>query len=180
MGSVATGKLVGLGMDANLAAVIDNRFDSLGTRTIFVPAGIGKAGATAGWTTANNTGNAQLPASQTGSTFTLPITGLSLGDVISAYRVVGQIESAGGAVTLDADLRKLTNAAADPTDASLGAITQIAVSADNAFSSSKTLTAAETLATGEMIYLRVTATTAASTDIQFAGVEVTVASNQAD
>lgn len=180
MGSVATGKLVGLGVDSSLAQVLDNRFDSIGTRTHYVPAGIGKQGATGTWTTANDFGNARCAASQTAATFTIPITGLALGDVISAFKVIAQIESAGGAVTLDASLRRLTNAAGDPTDASLGAITQVAVTADTAVSSSKTLDTAETVATGEMLYLLVTATTAASTDIQLLGVELTLASNQVD
>lgn len=167
-------RLIGLGFPPEQAKHLDDRYDAIANKTIFIPAGIGKAGAGAGFTTANNTGNARVPASQTAATFTLPITGLKLGDTITAFKVVAQIESAGNTATLDADLRRLTNVAADPTDASLGAITQVSVTADTAVASSKTLDTAEVLATGEMVYLLVTVTTAASTDVQFAGVEVTI------
>lgn len=145
------------------------------TVTVFVPAGIGRAGATAGWTnTGANLNEALLPQSQTASTFTIPLTGLQVGDTISAFKVVAQVESAGGTATLDADLRKLTNAAGDPTDASIGAITQVSVTADTAVASAKTLAAAEVLASGESLYLLLTGTTAASTDVRLLGFEVTV------
>lgn len=145
--------------------------------TVYVPAGMGHVGATAGWSTANNTGEAQLPASQTASTFVIPLAGLHVGDTVSAMKVVAQIESAGNTATLDADCRKLTNAAGDPTDASIGAITQVSVTADTAVASSKTFTTAETIATGEMLYVLITGTTAASTDQRLQGIELTVTRN---
>jgi hypothetical protein len=145
------------------------------TRTIFIPAGVGRVGTTAGWVnTGTNINQATVAASQTGSTFTIPVTGLEIGDTIVSFKVVGQVESAGGSVTLDADLRQLTNAAADPADASLGAITQVAVTADTAVASSKTLATAELIASGDMPYVLLTATTAGSTDIRLLGVEVVV------
>lgn len=145
------------------------------TVTVYVPAGIGRAGTTAGWTnTGTDINEALLPAESTASTFTIPLTGLQVGDTVTAFKVIGQIESAGGAATLDADLRKLTNAAGDPTDASIGTITQVAVTADTAVASEKTLAAAEVLASGESLYLLVTGTTAASTDARLLGVELTV------
>jgi hypothetical protein len=139
-----------------------------------IPASIGHAGAGAGFTNAGNTGAALCPASQSAATFLVPITGLKIGDTVTAYKVSAQIESAGGTVTLDADLRKLTNAAGDPTDASIGAITQVSVTADTAVASSKTLSAAEVIASGETVYLLVTVTTAGSTDVQLLAVEVSV------
>lgn len=147
--------------------------ERLARRTMFIPAGIGKAGATAGWTTANDTGDARCPASQTASTFTLPVLGLHLGDVVKSFKVIGQVESAGNTATLDADLRKLTNAAADPSDASIGAITQVSATADTAVTSEKDVTD-ETVASGEQLYVLLTATTAASTDIRVLGVEIEV------
>jgi len=159
--------LMALGVPGPLA-------ERLARRTIFVPAGAGKAGATAGWTTANDVGEARVAASQTASTFAIPVQGLHLGDVIKSFKIIGQIESAGNAVTLDADLRRTTNAAADPTDASLGAITQVSVTADTAVTSEKVLATEETLASGEMVYLLLTATTLGSTDIRLAGFEVVV------
>ena len=171
-------KLIGLGFESEKAKALDDRFDAIAIKTIFVPAGLGKAGATAGFTTATNNGTATCAATITSGTFTLPIIGLVAGDIISAFKVIAQIESAGGAVTLDATLRYTTNVAADPTDTSLGGITQISVSADTASAVSKTLATAYTVTSGQSVYALLTATTAGSTDIQVLGVEVTVVSAQ--
>lgn len=137
--------------------------------------GPSKVGGTAGWVVggATNLFEATLPASQTGSKLIVPIRGLKVGWTVTGFTVYAQIESAGGAVTLDADLRKLTNAAADPTDASIGAITQVAVTADTAVAANKTgLT--EVIAATEWLYVEITATTAGSTDIRFLGVTLTL------
>jgi hypothetical protein len=143
-------------------------------RERWVPAGIGKIGGTAGWAlTANDLAEATVAASQTASTFVLPLTGLTIGDTVTSFKVVAQIESAGNTATLDADLRKLTNAAGDPTDASIGAITQVSVTADTAVAAEKTgLT--EVVAATEALYVLLTATTAASTDIRLLGITYTV------
>lgn len=147
-------------------------------RQITVNAASGRVGATAGWASPSahsgftNAGIVGLPASQTASTWVIPINGLDVGDVITSFSVVAQVESAGGAVTLDADLRKFTNAAANATDASVGAITQVSVTADTAVASSKTFTTAETVAATESFYVLFTGTTAASTDIQLMGIIV--------
>lgn len=134
-----------------------------------------KIGATAGWAVngAANLSESTLPASQTASTLVVPIYGLKVGDTITGFKVSAQIESAGGAVTLDGNLRKMTNAAADPSDASVGSITQVAVTADTAVAAEKT-GLAEVVAFGEWFYVLLTATTAASTDIRFLGITVTV------
>jgi hypothetical protein len=90
--------------------------------------------------------------------------------------VYGQIESAGNTVTLDAALRAQTNVAADPTDASIGSITQVSVTADTAMAAAKTgLT--ETVSASKAYYILVTATTAASTDIRLLGYTLTVTSS---
>jgi hypothetical protein len=103
----------------------------------------------------------------------LPLTGLTIGDTVTSFKVVAQIESAGNTATLDADLRKLTNAVGDPTDASIGAITQVSVTADTAVAAEKTgLT--EVVAATEALYVLLTATTAASTDIRLLGITYTV------
>ncbi len=135
-----------------------------------------KIGTTAGWTiqTNDNLGLiATCPASRTAATLVIPIPGLKVGNKITAFSVVGQIESAGNTVTLDADLRKHTAAAADVSDASVGSITQISVAADTIISSSKTgLT--EVVAADETFYVLLTATTAVLTDIALQGITVTV------
>lgn len=142
--------------------------------------GIAKVGATAGWVVgggAVNTGLlATCPASQTGSTLVIPLSGvLNVGDTITAAQLVGQIESGGNGVTIDASLRKMTAAAADVTDAEVAAMTQISVTADTAISSSNGAISSLTEVVGEdeTFYLLVTATTGASTDIALQGVLVT-------
>lgn len=159
--------------DANVDAGGEAR-----TVDIIIPAANGKAGATAGWVNSGsdpgNISAASLPASQSASTYTIPIVGLQIGSVVNSYKVIGQIESGGNAVTLDADLRKLTTAAGDHTDASIGAITQVSKTADYKVEESKTLSAAETIALGESLYLLLTGTTAAATDIKISAVVVNV------
>lgn len=135
-----------------------------------------KVGGTAGWTVGaadNLPYVATLAASQTGSTLIIPIDGLRIGDVITGFRVVSQIESAGNTVTIDGDLRATTNVAAEPTDASIGTMTQVSVTADTASSQAKT-GLSETVTSGKTYYLKITATTAASTDIILQACEITV------
>ncbi len=135
-----------------------------------------KIGTTAGWTIQTNDDLgliATCQASRAAATLVIPVSGLTVGDKITAFSVVGQIESAGNTVTLDADLRKHTAAAADVSDASVGSITQISVVADTIISSSKTgLT--EVVAADETFYVLLTATTAVLTDIALQGITITV------
>lgn len=135
-----------------------------------------KVGATAGWVVnaADDLGLlATCPASQTAATLVVPVSGICVGDTITAFSVVGQIESAGNTVTLDADLRKLTAAASDVTDASVGAITQISETSDAIVSAAKT-GLSEVVGADETFYVLLTATTAAATDIALQGVTITV------
>lgn len=119
-------------------------------------------------------GTTRLAASLSTKIFYIPVNGLKSGDEIVGFRITGQIESGGNAVTLDADFRKVTGAAADVTDASVGAITQISKTADYAVNDAKTFTAIETVATNNGYYVVITGTTNASTDIAVIGIEVTV------
>lgn len=119
---------------------------------------------------------ATLAASATADTLVVPIMGLKVGDIITAFTVHGQIESAGNTATLDADLRAMTAAAGDSTDASVGAITQISVTADTLVSTSKSALTHTVLA-GNGYYVLLTATTAASTDIQLVAISVTTTSS---
>jgi len=141
--------------------------------------GNAKAGATAGWVMAGATNlpNATLPASQTNSTLVVPIIGLNVGDTINAFSVGGQIESAGGTVTMTADLRKMTNAAADNADASVANDTLGAgVTADTILSAANLGGSglAEVVGADESFYMLITGTTAAVTDIDLTHVTVTV------
>lgn len=140
-----------------------------------------KVGATSG-ATVNHADNLnslfRVPASQTASTIVIPINGLKVGDIITSYHLVGQIESAGGVCTVDAALRKQTAAAADNTDALVtgGSMTQLSVTADTIMSSTNTAKSvtADTVGADEAFYLLVTVTTAASTDVDALAVAIVV------
>lgn len=156
----------------------DTQFDAIAVRSLRVssetrhfPANAGTVGATAGWTTNNNTGATLLPAAQTASTFTVPVH-LKQGDIIKSFKVSGQMESAGNTLTLDVDLRATTAAAADLTDASVGAITQISKTADFLINTEKT-GLSHTVISGNSYYFLCTGTTAAATDIALQGFEIT-------
>jgi hypothetical protein len=136
------------------------------------PARSGSEGATGTWSIANDTGIATCAASQTAATFCIPLN-LKQGDVITSFKVSGQLESAGNTATVDADLRATTAVAADLTDASVGAITQISKTADYLIADSKT-GLSHTVISGNSYYVLITVTTAAATDVALQGVEVTV------
>lgn len=138
-----------------------------------------KVGATSGWVlgAATNVGRfATLPASQTGSTLVVYLNNLKVGDTITGFHLVGQIESAGNAVTVDANLRKLTAAAADLSDASVASITQLSVTADTIMSASNTAVGSLTEVVGadETFYVLITSTTLGSTDVDLQGVALIV------
>lgn len=136
-----------------------------------------KAGTTAGWVVnaGDNVHLSTVPASQTGSTLVIPVMGLRVGDTITGFGLIGQIESAGGTVTVDADLRSQTAAAADVTDASVGTITQISVTADTAINATQDKSGlTSVVGSGVVYYIKVTATTGGSTDIALAGYSITV------
>jgi hypothetical protein len=151
-----------------------------GLAQISIPiCGNAKVGATAGWvvTAGTNMCHATLPASQTGSTLVVPISGVNVRDVVTAVSTGGQVESAGGNVTLVMSVRKLTNAAGDNADAEIGTDNVGTLTADTALSAANlgvTLGTAEALAADESLYVLFTGTTAASTDIDLTHLLVTV------
>lgn len=139
-----------------------------------------KVGATAGWVVgaADNLSLATCPVNKTASTLVVPITiPLKVGYTITGYTINGQIESDGNSVTLDADLRKHTEATAGYADASVdgsGAMSQLAKTADYKIVDGKS-SITEVVAADESYYLLITATTAAvGVDIEIAGITVTV------
>lgn len=139
--------------------------------------GVGaKVGATAGWVV-NAASDlpyiATLAASQTGSTLVVPIDGLNVGDYINGFKVMAQIESAGGTVILESMVRAVTNVAAEPTDEAFGATGHIEVTEDTAASGEYFLYG-PTVTIGKRYYLVLTGTTAASTDIILLSITITV------
>ena len=142
-------------------------------------AGQAKAGATAGWVVAvgSDTGLVTCPASKTAATLVVPLPAFQVGTKIVGFHLGGQVEGGGGAgITVDADLRKHTAAAADVADASIAAMTQLALAADAILSATNTRKTDFTkiVAIDETFYVLVTVTTPASTDIALQGVVLEV------
>ena len=145
------------------------------TVTRIIPGGAGRVGGTAGFGSTDDGGAATCPASQTAATWIIPIPWLKVGDTINSYELHGQLESAANQVTVDCDLRKITSGtAADPVDASIGAITQVDKTADYLIAESKTLASAEVIASTEAIYALITVTTGASTDVYITSLELNI------
>ena len=136
-----------------------------------------KVGATAGWVVnpANNLGiMATLPAGETDATMVSRLDNLHIGDVITGFYPIGQVESAGNTASLTIELRKMTAAAADITDAMVATTGEVSFDAD-AVLGRITMPCENINATvkdGETYYFLVTGTTAASTDIAVQGIVV--------
>lgn len=152
------------------------------SKRLTIPALHGKVGATAGWviTGGTNIALATLPASQTGSTLVIPILGLEVGDTIQSIEVHGQVESAGNAVTVAADLRKAkSDAAGGHTDSSVEANATLvnAVTADtllDATSGLITVSPEAVVDDDEVYYLLLTGTTLGSTDVEISNIVVNI------
>lgn len=155
-------------------------FSRVGRQHVVPVCGNAKVGATAGWVVTAGTDicHATLPAGQTASTLVVPITGLCIGDTLTAVSAMGQVESAGNTATLVMSIRKQTAVAADNTDAELGTDNIGNATADTLLSSANLAVTglSEVLAEGETLYALFTGTTAASTDIALTGLLVTVTS----
>ena len=133
-----------------------------------------RIGSTAGWViTGDNAFLGTCPASQTASTLAVSVTGLPLNASIISFSVRGQIESAGNQVTLDAEMFKVTAVASGSTSSSIGAITQVDVTADTLVGSSKTVTGTNTVSNNISYYVLIMATTGASCDIELNSITVT-------
>lgn len=135
-----------------------------------------KVGTTAGWVV--NAGDdiglaATCPASQTAATLVIPVPGLKVGDKITAFSIVGQIESVGNAVTIDAALHKHTAVAADVSDTIVGSIATVNETSQATVGAEKT-GLSTTILQSETYFVLITATTTALTDIALQGVTVTV------
>lgn len=146
-----------------------------------VPALNAKVGATAGWviTAGTDKSLATLPASITAGTLVIPITGLDVGDIVTAVAAVGQVDSAGNNVTLVMSVRKITNdAAGGHTDAEIGTDNVGTLTADTLLTDAngnlKVSSLTETMAADEQLYVLLTGTTAGTTDIEISHLVVTV------
>lgn len=148
------------------------------TKTMLLSvAGVAKLGGSgAGWTidADNALPLATLGAGATTEVLLMPISGLWVGDTVTSVGVVGQVESAGNNVSISLDVRKVTAAAADITDASIGTDASGTLTADTILSASNlgVTGLSEVIAADEMLYVTITGTTAASTDIAIMGLAV--------
>lgn len=146
------------------------------SQSFILNAADGWAADAAGWvapTTVAETA-VRLPASKTALKWIVPITGVHIGDIITGYKVNGQAESGGNAYTLDCDIYESTMAAGDITEASKSAaITQVTGTADAIIAATKA-SLAITVTTAKPLYFILTGTTAASTDLAVASIELTV------
>jgi hypothetical protein len=146
-------------------------------RTLWVPASMGKVGATAGFASNTDDGLVRVPASQTTSTWVIPLVGLNLGDRITAVRALGQVESAGNNVTVLLDVAKTTGAAGDFSEVAMGTQqTTGALTADTLISAAilEVTGLTEVVAQLEHFFALITVTTGVTTDVAIAGVEVDI------
>jgi hypothetical protein len=140
-------------------------------------AGGWKVGSAAGFVVAaaDNVIAATCPQSQTAAILIVPIPALKVGSIITAYGILGQIESGGNQVTIDGDLRVSTAAAADFTDASVATMTQIVANADTKVDSTQDKASlTQTVAQDEMYYVKITVTTNAACDVDIRGVTLVI------
>jgi len=138
----------------------------------------GKVGGTAGWTVraAADSFMATVAASQTAGTLVIPLTGLKVGDELRGYHLLGQVDSAGNTVTVDAQLYVSEAVAAASTHTALTGtdMTQLSVTADtkmNALNANKDFAAANrvTVQADKAYFALVTVTTAGTTDVELIG-----------
>lgn len=126
------------------------------------------------WVPADD-GSYTLPTNNAGKKLLCQLSGLTVGDQIVKFRVVGGLgASAGNHTTVDAILKKITKAAGGVTASNVDAITQVDVEADTALDAEETLAAVETVATDYQYAVLITVTTAADAacDAAIAGVEI--------
>ena len=154
------------------------QYGSLDNSYVVNAAGMSKVGAAAGWVVDGpyDTALVTCPQSQTASTLIVFLPYLKVGQVIKGFYLVGQIESAGNTVTVDAELRKQTAVAADVADASVISMAQVSVTADTALKISNAGISgiSEVVSQDCTYYVLITATTDTNNDIALQGVGITV------
>lgn len=147
-------------------------------KVIYNAGALAKAGTASGWATAaeDSKSLATLAASLSDKVLVVPITGLKVGDRITGFHLIGQVESGGNDVVIDAALTRHTSAAADVSDTTVASMAQLTVAADTVLSKTNTRKAAldEMVTEDRTHFVLITATTLGSTDIALQGVAVEV------
>lgn len=146
-------------------------------KSLVLPVGVhAKAGATSGFVigATDNICLATCPASKTAATLVVPVTGLIVGEKITSFALVGQIESAGGTVTVDASLHRHNAVAADVTDTAVASMAQLSVTADTAITPINASVGfnPEEVDIDGSYFLLITVTTAASTDVALQAIHI--------
>lgn len=140
-----------------------------------------RVGATSGWVlTAIDNSKATLAASQTSSTLVIPITGLKVGDVITAFALLGMINTnnTGNQVTINSALHSVQAVAGSSTDTAIAnATTSSVTNANTVFNGTSAGVKSGlsiTVAADTTYYILVTGTTAAAVTAAIHGALVTV------
>lgn len=137
-----------------------------------------KVGATAGWTVnaAADTFMSTCAQNATNGTLIIPLRGLEIGDRMVGHHMVGQIDSAGNAVTIVAKIVEFAAVAAGSvaTDKPGTTGTTLSVTADTAMTEANTKKIFDdanqvVVEDGKTYFAIVTATTGATTDIELLG-----------
>lgn len=132
----------------------------------------GSVGATAGWTTTDN-GLWQCPASQTSSTLVIPISGVSIGDTITALRLRGGTAGA-AAKTIVWALWKNISVSGAITATLVQTLTGDTTGTAHAIDIETYLTIPQKVTIKENYFVLITATTAAGVTIDITGIELDV------
>lgn len=136
---------------------------------------VAKVGATAGWTVnaGVDTFMSTCAAAAAGGTLIVPLPFLEVGDRIVAHHMVGQIESAGNAASIFAKITEFAAVAAASvaTDKAGTTGSTLSVVADTAMTEANTKKTIDEgsvvrVEDGKSYFAVITATTAASTDIE--------------
>ena len=133
------------------------------------------APAATGW--AEEAGGVGLVKNKSAKTFTVPVEGLEIGDIITSIAMKGGIGATTDKTTvLDCSLYKVVGAAGGKTASSIQAMDQVSKVVDYLVNETKAVASPETVAAGEEFYFLVTGTTADddACDIVVTGLEVTV------
>lgn len=146
----------------------------LGKRVMFSAGGLSKYATSAGFSVdaTNSTSLVTLPASKTDAKLVFHVPNIPVGAIIKSFNLVGQAESAGNNVSMDASLAVATSVSTDVSEAVEASITRLALTDDavlGAANTEKVLSAPRVVNEDENVFILLTATTAASTDIALQG-----------
>lgn len=136
---------------------------------------LGNRGGDADWV--NAPGGIGLAKNKTAKVAYLPIVGLQVGDVVSAFKINAGIGAGTGkATTLDANLYSSVSKAGGSTQTDLGGIAQVSKEADYLVASNKTLASASAVAANTNYYVKVVGSTSDddACDIVVTGIDLTI------